>query len=485
MHEALACLLQSMAAALLWGLSLAFNKQAAVKKPPAVELLSISNATQLKTVFFSGDPWLVQCGAAADLAAAASDPKLAVHEVVELALPKLGASVARVGLLDCTKRLPSGKSTIDRFRLDAKLLPTLLLSANGQAPVQLQPEMLAKYGGLSDALFPTPRQQAAALVNLVKARSEKRALTFTKSEQLHTHCFKKRHCVLVLAPKELGGEASRTLQKLMHEHRAVTFGTINLARYEFSLAKHLPQPTDPKAAQLVAFRSTPAEAESAPPPKGSKGKKGKGKAAPISLHAKAHRGEFALPELRAFVSSLTSDTLEMTSLKKAPAMRWRKQAGKGGKGNGSSSGGASGSDASSGGAKSDRRSKRAGSSTAKTAGGKSSSARGGGGGGRGGRGGREGGGAAASDETSDEVAQRDRERRQKMAAEEEEYLKSMFGDEDGGDGDDDDEGGDEVEEEMDMDDDDDEGEADSGPSEDVLEADGLDEDGSAEDKEEL
>ena len=99
-HEALACLLQSMAAALLWGLSLAFNKQAAVKKPPAVELLSISNATQLKTVFFSGDPWLVQCGAAADLAAAASDPKLAVHEVVELALPKLGASVARVGLLD-------------------------------------------------------------------------------------------------------------------------------------------------------------------------------------------------------------------------------------------------------------------------------------------------------------------------------------------------------------------------------------------------
>ena len=81
-----------------------------------VELLSPTNATQLKAVFFSGDPWLVQCGSTEDLAAAAVAKGLSVHEVVELALPKLSA-IARVGLLDCTKRLPSGKSTRDRFKV--------------------------------------------------------------------------------------------------------------------------------------------------------------------------------------------------------------------------------------------------------------------------------------------------------------------------------------------------------------------------------
>ena len=57
-------------------------------EPRSVELLSVTNATQLKAVFFSGEPWLVQCGSKADLAAAAADggAGLGVHEVLEVAL---------------------------------------------------------------------------------------------------------------------------------------------------------------------------------------------------------------------------------------------------------------------------------------------------------------------------------------------------------------------------------------------------------------
>ena len=95
-----------------------------------VEVLSPTNATQLKAVFFSGTPWVVQCGAADDLKVASAAGGLGLHEVVETALPKL-SSIAQVGLMDCAKRLPSGKSTIDRFKLDAGIQPTLLLAANG------------------------------------------------------------------------------------------------------------------------------------------------------------------------------------------------------------------------------------------------------------------------------------------------------------------------------------------------------------------
>ena len=223
-------------------------------------MLSPTNATQLKAVFFSGDPWLVQCGSKTDLAAAATDATLGAHEVVELAMPKLSA-VAKVGLLDCAKKLPSGKSTLDRFKLDAAIEPTLMFAANGNSPVQLAPSMLAKHG-LASTLFPTPRQQAGALAALVKSRSEKKALTLTKSQHLHEHCLKKKYCALLLLPRELStsSEAATTLRKLLAEFRSVAFATVNAARYELSLAKHLPQPANPKQPQLVGFKSQTTEA---------------------------------------------------------------------------------------------------------------------------------------------------------------------------------------------------------------------------------
>ena len=74
-----------------------------------VVALSPSDSAKLKSVFYSGEPWLVQCGSKADLASSSVDAGLSVHEVVELALPKL-PSEAKVGVLDCARKLPSGKT---------------------------------------------------------------------------------------------------------------------------------------------------------------------------------------------------------------------------------------------------------------------------------------------------------------------------------------------------------------------------------------
>ena len=219
----------------------------AFKAPPKaaagksdVQVLSPTNATQLKAVFFSGNAWLVQCASEADLAAAAAgDAGLGIHGVVETALGALKRVPAEVGLLDCAQKLPSGKSTLDRFNLDRSVSPTLIFAANGHAPVQIVPSMLSKHVQ-SAHLFPTPRQQSAGLLALVKARATPKAYAFTKSEQLHSHCLKRKHCVLWLTEGEPSGDAARTLQKLLLEFRAVAFGTINTARYQFSLAKALP-----------------------------------------------------------------------------------------------------------------------------------------------------------------------------------------------------------------------------------------------------
>lgn len=78
------------------------------------------SSEELKSVFFSGQPWLVQC-VGADItatAAASSSPLDSAHEVLQLALDSLPKDV-NVGLLDCKKRLPSGKNSLERFRCGA------------------------------------------------------------------------------------------------------------------------------------------------------------------------------------------------------------------------------------------------------------------------------------------------------------------------------------------------------------------------------
>ena len=463
--------------------SLAFNKDAGKPKQPkvAVELLSPANATQLKAVFFSGEPWLVQCGTKADLAAAAatanSGGSLGAHEVLELALPKL-SSVAgvRVGLLDCAKKLPSGKSTLDRFKLDAQVDPLLVLAANGEPPVQLMPSMLHKHGGLGSALFPSSRQQALGLVGFAKARAEKRAMALTKSEQLHARCLRRKYCVLVLFPREPSGEGARVLSGLMMDHRQVAFATLNAGRYELSLARHLPTPADPKQPQLIAFRSSEVaaaasaaedEADKGGGKGGGKGGKGDGKRGgrakrpaqkTLSIGAKAYRGGFSATEIGDFLGELTSDSLEMTNLKKPPSIRWKRQSkgedvktsaggGRGGRTGKSGGGSGSGEAAKRRQAQQQERGRQArqtrqarGGGAKRSVGGAASK----GGGGRGGGGG-----------ISDEDVERENAQRRRMAEEEEEYLRSMFGDADEEGGEEEGSEEEEVEEEAFDDDDDD------------------------------
>ena len=154
---------------------LAFNaKKGETNAKGQVQILSVTNATQLKEVFFSGDPWIVQCATEADVAAAAVDQGLGLHEVLELALNALHRVPSRVGLLDCGRALPSGKSTLDRFKFDAAVVPTSTKTAprpkqhrdTSQGAESVLPRLARSCAGPEESR--TPLVHASKSVTLVR-----------------------------------------------------------------------------------------------------------------------------------------------------------------------------------------------------------------------------------------------------------------------------------------------------------------------------
>jgi hypothetical protein len=313
-------------------------------------------------------------------------------------------------------------------RLDDSLSPLIVLFANSRPPMQLTPSLLSK--GLATALFPSARQQAAALSVLVAQRSEPKLWPVTKTEQLREICVERgRLCALILHHGDLKQDQARALRPLLAEFRAVHFLTLNMARYDFSLSRKLPEVTR-DTPRLLAMRSAAVA--------GNKSDRSR------SLGARAHKEEFAAASLRDFVSSHVEGTLELTSLRKPPEIAWRKQKAGGGKGDkagskggskwgkgGSPRGGtASAADAETpdyrqgqaerrrrheAGVRSKQHAARRGGRWGRSAGGASTPGRG-----------SKAGGAAEADEGQREAELR---RRQQMAEEEAEYLRGMFAEE--------------------------------------------------------
>ena len=159
--------------------------------------LSPSDSAALKQVFFSGEPWLVECGHSVSPA----------FYDAEGSLPK----GMRVGLLDCAAALPSGKTTIQRFKLSPpKRGPTVLLFANADAKPALAPVDAARTG-----------------VDLAKwaARvSQPRVVSVATVQLFEAHCTKRKWCALALgAGARLPSEERAALTKLAAAARAVRF----------------------------------------------------------------------------------------------------------------------------------------------------------------------------------------------------------------------------------------------------------------------
>jgi len=136
-----------------------------------VVALSPNDTAALKRVFFTGEPWLVECttsGAASPMVYSAESSLRSVQ----------------MGTLDCGAQLPSGKTTYERFKLSQPSYgPVLLAAANTERP------QIAPRNALANE---------AALVTWVKGATKAKMYTPANGAQFESQCVRKPWCLVVL-----------------------------------------------------------------------------------------------------------------------------------------------------------------------------------------------------------------------------------------------------------------------------------------------
>jgi hypothetical protein len=191
--------------------------------------LKLTNADALKEVFFSGNPWLIECGRS-------GSPVL--YEA-ESSLPK----GLRAALLDCSATLPSGKTTLERFKISPhKRGPTILMFSNVDRPV-LAPMDAVRTG--------------ADLARWATRLSQPRTVAPSTPAQFDQHCTRRKWCALVLsAGSRIPPEEKSIISRLAAANRAVRFVTLdtskmNLTAEVLEIGGGVPTPTGARSALLL------------------------------------------------------------------------------------------------------------------------------------------------------------------------------------------------------------------------------------------
>lgn len=126
-----------------------------------------SDSAQLKKVFYTGEPWLIECTSSSSASPMVYGAESALKGV-------------QIGTLDCGAMLPSGKTTFERFKLkEPNYGPVLLAAANGERP-QIAPRNV-----LTDT----------ALVSWVKTATKAKMFAPTNGAQFESQCLRKPWCV--------------------------------------------------------------------------------------------------------------------------------------------------------------------------------------------------------------------------------------------------------------------------------------------------
>ena len=210
------------------GLYLVFRSHVVALKP--------EDTAQLKEVFYSGEPWLVECARAAK-----ASPLLYAAE------SSLGG--IKIGTLDCAKVLPSGKTTYERFKLrEPKYGPIILAMANGERP-QIAPRNVLSSG--------------AALATWAMSASATKVYTPASTEQFESQCVRKAWCVVVLSSSGRLVDLERNAaQALAAAHRRVRVVKVDTSRFNLllDLPGGVPPPTSSEASVLLIKRLAPAAA---------------------------------------------------------------------------------------------------------------------------------------------------------------------------------------------------------------------------------
>ena len=185
-----------------------------------VVALSPEDTAALKDVFYSGEPWLIEC---------TKERKASpVFYAAEGAL-----SGFKFGALDCATVLPSGKTTYERYKLrEPSYGPKVLAMANGALP------QIAGRNVLSNG---------AELAKWATSVTQPKVFSPTTSEQFESQCVRKPWCVIVLSQTGRLVDAERAaIQQLAATERRIR--VVKLDETKISLMLDLPGGVPPPTA---------------------------------------------------------------------------------------------------------------------------------------------------------------------------------------------------------------------------------------------
>jgi len=145
------------------------------------------------------------------------------------------ADTARVGVLDCSRRMASGRSIVQSLRLETNVKPTVFVVSNGNRPQQLMP---ARFTTLGAGAAATAGKQAAVLdetklVGLVKQSTKPEVVVAKSNATIAEDCLRNPHraCLLVSLDTKPSKRDKAVLQALARKYRGVQVVAVNRRQY--------------------------------------------------------------------------------------------------------------------------------------------------------------------------------------------------------------------------------------------------------------
>jgi len=217
---------------------------------PTYEVLDPQNTNQLQEIMFAGEPWVVFCGRKIPNGRVNNTYEGRVSVMNAMVMDKLAVQAKgrfRVGLLDCSATLPSGKNLYERFKLKPKGTSSQIAFwvANGGSPRVMDP---SSFRSTSD-------YDVARLATRIAKQTELKADLITSTKQLTKKCVEyKRGCIVIVNKGHVLAEGpKKDLATIMQKNRKLRYFILDITKRQISL--HLP-PAMMGYPQVVMVRKT-------------------------------------------------------------------------------------------------------------------------------------------------------------------------------------------------------------------------------------
>lgn len=177
------------------------------KMPDFITHIDITDTAKLKHVFFSGEPWLLQCYSGLPYSGQHLPAPYRFNPTFVDSAKQM-RDVVKAGTLDCEARLPNNpnKTLVSKFGLVRRTQPLLLYAGGGDRPLQVPAASSTSVYGVTA---------------WVKPKAEPKVRVARSPKAMAAYCGGRRACLLTNLPAD-----STILEQLARKYRTVEVATV-------------------------------------------------------------------------------------------------------------------------------------------------------------------------------------------------------------------------------------------------------------------